>query len=69
MKRLHQNEANDKGLVSRYLKEHIYPSSKMLYDAEIELDDGKEKLVAVSEGAIADRFDKALNAYRLTYTL
>ena len=41
----------------------------MLYDAEIELDDAKEALVAGSESAVAERFEKVLNAYRLAYTL
>ena len=69
VKRPRQNEADDEGLVSRYLEEHIYPSSKMLYDAEIELDAAKEALVAGSESAAANRFGKALNVYRLAYTL
>ena len=41
----------------------------MLYDAEIELDAAKEEMVAVLEGVVFDRFDKALNAYMLVYTL
>ena len=55
--------------MSRYLEEHIYLSSKMLYDTEIKLDTAKEALVADSESAAADRFEKALNVYRLAYTL